>query len=264
MNRAKEVKRCDNIIKVLKCNFASIDTEIDCIYGNGFYSFKNYLKSFDQPDLLITISQQEIDEEKRCHPDLYTPNIVVESDRVGVTYDFGFLEPFVVLKKLADAVIAFDTLLIHGAAVAMDGYAYLFVAPSGVGKSTRAKMWCDLYPGSFVINGDKPLLRFSGDVVYTCGTPWCGKEGWNTNTMVPLRAIFFLERAEKKTAIEEINIGKAFPILLQQTHQPLKPDLMYRTIELLKQLNKRVRLYKYSSTLSQEAIRIAYETARPR
>ena len=51
----------------------------------------------------------------------------------------------------------------------------------------------------------------SGNEVIACGTPWCGKEGWNTNIMVPLRAVFLLERAEEDS-IEEISLGQAFAI----------------------------------------------------
>ena len=29
----------------------------------------------------------------------------------------------------------------------------------GVGKTTHTKLWLDNIPGSFVVNGDKPLIR---------------------------------------------------------------------------------------------------------
>ena len=264
MNRAKEIKADGSIIKVLKCRFAAINTEIDCLYGNSFQNYKQYIFDFDTPDIAISISQDEIDKEKKMHPELAEPDVYVESDRVAVTYDYGFLEPQITLKKMADAVISFNTLLMHAAVVAKDGAAYAFVAPSGVGKSTRAQIWLNEYPDSFIVNGDKPFIRITENEVLACGSPWSGKEGWNTNAMVPLRAVFFIERTDSTATLEEISMGKAFPYLMQATHQPLKPELIMQTINLIKKLERKVGFYKFCSPPTPEAIKLAYETARPR
>lgn len=263
LNRAAEIKASGSKIKVLKCRFAEINTEIECLYGHSFYGFKQYLNDFDKPDIVISISQDEIDKEKKMHPELAEPEIYVECDRVAVTYDYGFLEPQIAMKKMADAVIPFNTLLMHGAVVAKDRYAYAFIAPSGVGKSTRAQIWLNEFPDSFIVNGDKPFIKITENEVLACGSPWSGKEGWNTNAIVPLRAMFFIERTEKTITVEEISIGKAFPFLIQATHQPLKPELILQTITLLKKLEGKVKFYKFCSPPTPEAIRLAYETARP-
>ena len=159
-----------------------------------------------------------------------------------------------------------DTFLMHGSVVALDNQAYMFTAPSGVGKTTRTRLWLDLYPDSIVVNGDKPLIKITSTEAIACGTPWCGKEGWNTNTMVPLRAIFLLERADEgeESSCEEISLGKAFPFLLQQTHRPEDPDLMRKTLSLLKSLEGKVKIYRFRSTPTEDSVRLAYETARPR
>lgn len=263
MNSAKEIKKDGNTIKVLKFKLASKNIEINCLYGYSFYSFKQYLHDFDEPDITISISQEDIDEEKQNHPELLKPDIYVESDNIALTYDYGFLEPYVALRKIADAVIQFNILLIHGAVVAKDGYAYAFIAPSGVGKSTRVKLWIDMFPDSFIVNGDKPLIKITEREALACGTPWCGKEGWNTNTMVPLRAIFLLERSGEGTTIEEISMGKAFPFLLKGTHQPQDIELMRRTMSILKQFEGKTRIYKLCCPPTPDAIRYVYETVKP-
>lgn len=81
--------------------------------------------------------------------------------------------------------------------------------------------------------------------------------------MVPLRAIFLLERNDKDN-IEEISLGKAFPMLLQHTHHPADADTMRKTIELLKALEGKVKIYRFGSTPTIKSIHLAYETARPR
>ena len=264
ITRASEIKADGSTIRVLKYCFAGINTEIHCLYGHSFYEFKQYRKDFDKPDIVISISQDEIDEEKKRHPEISEPDIYVESDRVAVTYDYGFLEPQIALRKMADAVLRFNTLLMHSAVVAKDGRSYAFVAPSGVGKSTRAKIWLDEYPDSFIVNGDKPFIKITENEVLACGSPWSGKEGWNANAEVPLHAVFFIERTENAAVVEEVSMGKAFPFLIQATHQPLQPELMLQTIILLKRLEGKIKFFKLCSAPTPDAIRLAYETARPK
>ncbi len=121
----------------------------------------------------------------------------------------------------------------------------------------------DCYPDSVVINGDKPFIKVTPEDIFACGTPWSGKEGWNTNEMVPLRAIYLLERSENNE-IQEIDLGKAFPFLLQQTHWSVDPKAMQTTFRLLKAFDGRVKVYRFLSTPTAEAVRLAYETARPK
>ena len=262
VNKAHEVKANEGEYKTLRFFVASMNIEIKCVYGNQFFAFKNYLATFDKPDIEICITQADIDFERRNHPETLDPDIIVDCEKVAVTYDYGYLEPFVVLQKLADAIPPFQAFLMHGSVVALDGQAYMFTAQSGVGKTTRTRLWMQEYPSSIIVNGDKPIIRITDQGVLACGTPWAGKEGWNTNTMVPLRAIFLLERAEEDS-VEEISIGQAFPILLQQIHRPTDPAAMRMTLRLLQALQGKVKFYRFRSTRTPEAVRLAYETAKP-
>lgn len=249
--------------KCIKFSIASLKTEIRCPYGNSFYDFIDYRASFERPDVIIRLSQEDLDLERlQHHPDFVEPDITVDCEKVCVTYDLGFLEPFVALHRFADALPPFQSFLMHGAVVALDGQAYMFTAPSGVGKTTRTRLWLEEYPSSIVVNGDKPVIQLREDGVYACGTPWAGKEGWNTNTMLPLRAIFLLERASTDS-VEEISLGKAFPTILQQSHRPADVDSMRKTLALIQALEGKVKFYRFHSTPTREAVRLAYETARP-
>ena len=53
----------------------------------------------------------------------------------------------------------------HGAVVAIDNKAYMFTANSGVGKTTRAKLWLNEYPDSIIVNGDKPLIKITENII---------------------------------------------------------------------------------------------------
>ena len=110
-----------------------------------------------------------------------------------------------------------------------------------------------------------PFIKVTDTQLLACGSPWCGKEGWNTNTMVPLRAIFILERVceGEENSIEELSIGKALPTLLQQTYIPEDAHLAKSVINLLMNFNGKVKFYKFRSAPTPDAVRLAYETARP-
>lgn len=164
----------------------------------------------------------------------------------------------VLLRKLANAMLSYDTFLMHGAVIAIGDSAYMFTAKSGTGKTTHIRKWLKNLPEAYVVNGDKPLIIAGENVPQACGTPWCGKERMGTNTIVPLKAIVFMVRAEDN-AIRPISFTEAFPRLLAQTHRPEDPELMKKTLQLLTSLNKRVSFYQFNvNNLKDDAFQVAY------
>lgn len=178
--------------------------------------------------------------------------------------DPKYLIPQCTIAKIADVFCSHDIILLHGAVVATGGQAYMFIAPSGVGKTTRARLWVKEIPNSVIINGDKPFIRISNSTAYAYGTPWCGKEGENINTKRPLRAIFLLERAEtdKDCFIKEVSFSEAFLELLEQTYLPDNKDALQQTISLLNKLKEHVRIFRFRSTPTKAAIHMAWEKVK--
>ena len=65
----------------------------------------------------------------------------------------------------------------HGVALCYQQNGYLFLAPSGVGKTTHTNLWKEhLKDKVDIINGDKPILEFTQDKIILHASPWCGKE----------------------------------------------------------------------------------------
>ena len=93
-------------------------------------------------------------------------------------------------------LMLYGGMMLHSSAVELDGRAYLFSGPSGMGKSTHARLWEDLFPNARIFNDDKPALRQKDGVWYAYGTPWCGKNGININISAPIAGICFLKRGE--------------------------------------------------------------------
>lgn len=106
-------------------------------------------------------------------------------------------------------------MMLHASAVVVDGYAYLFSGPCGMGKSTHTAMYKNAWPGAVIINDDKPALRRIDGTWYAFGTPWCGKDGINVNTSAPLAGICFLHRGD--TLLRRITALEAVPQFLKQT-----------------------------------------------
>ena len=169
------------------------------------------------------------------------------------------LETSAVLRRIAAAMPRYDTFLMHGTVISTAGQGYMITAPSGTGKSTRARLWADHIPDSLIVNGDKPFLRVGEDGVTAFGTPWCGKEGWNVNMSVPLRAVFILERSETGDSVERLSFGEAFPALFRQTYRPDGADERRKTLALLQAMGGKVNIYRFRSGPTLEAVRLAYE-----
>lgn len=162
-------------------------------------------------------------------------------------------------RQIADRMPAYDTLLIHGSAIALDGAAYLFTARSGTGKSTHTRFWRQTFGSRAVmINDDKPLvgLTDAGAVIY--GTPYNGKHRLGENLSAPLQAICILERGAENT-IRPISSGEAYPLLLQQVYRPGDPAALGLTLKLVDRLLTQVRLYRLACNLDPAAAQVAYD-----
>lgn len=140
------------------------------------------------PDLSIAVQPADIafEREKSRREDLREGIPVRE-------FSDDCLETTAAYRKIADALLAYDILVFHGSAVAVDGVGYLFTAKSGTGKSTHTALW-QTYFGerAVMINDDKPLLAVTAQGVTVSGTPWNGKHFRGTNMSAPLRAICIL------------------------------------------------------------------------
>ena len=99
-----------------------------------------------------------------------------------------------VLYALATA--ADGTVLFHAAVVSHEGKGYMFLGPSGTGKSTHARLWLKYIADTALVNDDNPVVRLADDgspIVY--GSPWSGKTPCYRNVSYPLGGIVLLSQA---------------------------------------------------------------------
>lgn len=206
-------------------------------------------------DFTVEITQAEIDAERARNRK--------EADETAVPVNAdAYIETLAVYRKIAEQMPAYDTVLFHSSAVAVDGAAYLFAAKSGTGKSTHARLWRELLGDrAIMINDDKPLLRITDAGATVFGTPWNGKHRLGINGSAPVRAICVLERGVQNN-IERIGPKEAYPILLQQTYRPDSREAMLQTLTLLDRLLKTATFYRLFCNMEPEAARLSYETMK--
>lgn len=195
-------------------------------------------------DISLLVSEEEID---------YFEQITDE------VLPRGYHETTAFLDVLCNRLLDFDAYFLHAAVVAVDEKGFAFSARSGTGKSTHVKKWLEYFgERAKVVNGDKPFLFKRGTQLFASGTPWSGKEGWQTNTQVPLEGICFLERGLEnriRPARQEEIIDRLFP----QIRLPKDPVKLSQLMDLLDWTIQHIPFYVLECTISKEAAKVAYD-----
>ena len=107
---------------------------------------------------------------------------------------FGINNALMVMYALATADK--HTALFHSSVVSYKGNAYMFLGPSGTGKSTHSRLWLKYIEGTELINDDNPVVRIHDDgAIWVYGSPWSGKTPCYRNVSYPLGAIVLLAQA---------------------------------------------------------------------
>ena len=160
-------------------------------------------------------------------------------------------------------LLHYNGMMLHASAVELDGKAYLFSGPCGMGKSTHTRLWQQTFGAAAqVFNDDKPALRRIDGKWYAYGTPWCGKDGINQNKKVPLAGICFLKQAPENK-IRQLSPVEAIQRIISQTRrrfaQTESLDLMLQNVE---KLAFEIPVFELENRPEPEAARLSYETMR--
>lgn len=161
-------------------------------------------------------------------------------------------------RDLPQILLRENIVLIHGVLISYNEHGYIFTAPSGIGKSTHARLWKELYGDCVtIINGDKPLLKLTKDGVRAYGSPWMGKEKIGVNTSVQLCGICNLHRNITNT-IEKVEFdGNSINWLLEQTQVTSSENTIIDRVRWFKKAMGLVPLYVLNCDISADAVRVA-------
>ncbi len=151
----------------------------------------------------------------------------------------------------------FGGIMLHSSCVEKDGFAYLFSADSGTGKSTHTHLWLKNLPGTRIINDDKPVLIKEKDVWYACGTPFSGKTDENVNAKVPIRAITFIKRGIENR-IEKLPVNEAIKLLFGQTIRSKHEDRAFKLLESVDSVLRSVPVFFLECNMDDDAALVSY------
>ncbi|MHB0999050.1 MAG: hypothetical protein ACYC27_07370 [Armatimonadota bacterium] len=133
--------------------------------------------------------------------------------------------------------------LFHSSGIDDNGNGIMFVAFSGTGKSTQARIWSQ-EPGVTLINHDRMAVRIKDDKVIAYGVPWGGSGGITLNRSVPLRAVILLEQAPVNELIPLKPI-EALPQLMTCSYPPYwSSSEIDRQVEVIESVITRVPVFR--------------------
>lgn len=231
---------------------ADVNIKINSIYDEVFTLCRDYL-SDEAADFCVDILKSDIEFEREK-----SRQEAAFERKTYIDFKDSYLETLAVYRKIAARLLDYRAFVMHGAVVGIGGKAYMFTAPSGVGKTTHTGFWLKQFPDAFIINGDKPIIKLVENGVLACGTPWAGKEGENKNTSLPLNAICLLARG-KENEIVKADFKQIYPFIIGQTYRPYEEEHITKTMQYIKDLGEKVKFYLLKCNLDPSAANIAFD-----
>ncbi len=226
-------------------NIAGIPVEYDCTYE----LLKSRSEKYKAPDGTVPeFTLKVADETMKRYEKRFSATGEDAFEYMGMGSLF--------YKKL----LSYEGMMLHASAVMLDGYAYLFSAPCGTGKSTHTEMWQKLFGSdrAVIINDDKPAIRKVNGIYHAFGTPFSGKNDISVNAGYPVKGICFIHRA-KENRIRSINAEAAITPFFDQTLRPADESLMDLLCERIDDILNCVSFYILECRADVEAAQTAYD-----
>ena len=217
-----------------------------------------FVSLMDEQDIKYNIKRVLICARDYSEMTLYISQCLFYYERVK-----KWVKPFLPIRMICNACEAGMTLrggmALHAALVEKDGYGVVFLGPSGMGKSTQAKLW-QQYQGADFIIGDRPGLRRIDGQWIGFGMPWDGKDGIKQQKQVPIRALISLEQAPENS-IRRLSKQEAMIVLLKQVVMPMWDDAaMALLTPLMGHLATEIPFYHLKNLPNKEATELTRET----
>lgn len=168
-------------------------------------------------------------------------------------------EKAVLKYKIDKLLVNYNVFPIHASSLAYKKCAYLFLALSGVGKSTHSRKWCEAFPEeTIMINDDRPYLKLENDTVFAYSHPQAGKHGIYNNVSFPVRVIAKIVR-DKDNYVKEVKKTDFFPFMVQQSFTMNDPITTRSVIMLIRRVMDLVSFFEIHCNMDNDAAYVINE-----
>lgn len=223
---------------------AGLTIKINNRYKYVRYLCEEFITDSENYDFEISVTEEEI---------------LAEQKSDDISSSPAYCESLCIYRNICLKLPEYNAFLMHSAAVSVDGEAYIFTAKSGVGKTTHIRSWLSCFgERAEVVNGDKPIIRCVGGEWLVCGTPWRGKENLGGKSMVPIKALCFLERGEKNS-VEAISPSEVNSRIFHQLLMPKDERQIILFFDLLDNLLANVPTYLLKCNTDKDSAMAIYE-----
>ena len=158
------------------------------------------------------------------------------------------------LDRLFRLIVVFNGgFVFHASSVAYKERGIAFSAQSGVGKSTHTGLWLENKEGTYIINDDAPVLRFTDGKWYIYGSPWAGTTGINANVKLPFEALVFLER-NSDNVITDCPVSSGIKRVFEAIMHPVSDEITDILFYLVSHLFTDSRVCILGCNISEDAV----------
>ena len=161
------------------------------------------------------------------------------------------------LAALCSKFSFFNALLLHASFVDYSGEGILFTGPSGVGKTTQARLW-GKYLDALIVNGDKVFVRNTDNGIFAYGSPWKGSSEYCLDSKAPLKAIVILRQA-KYNKISKLDSVAAESLMPHAFFPYWDEKCLSRSLETFDKLVRNVPVYLLECKPDEVAVRLTSE-----
>lgn len=223
---------------------AELKIRVNNIYSFSYEFCKDYIVETDEYDFEVTPTVELIQKE--------------HDESLPYDYPLPYCESIVIYRLIALRLYKFNSFVMHGALISVNDEGFIFLAKSGVGKTTHLRMYLDTFKEKAeIINGDKPIIKYIDGKFYGYGTPYNGKENMGVNKRVEIKGICFLKRGSKNKA-SEMDKDEASTLIFNQILLPNNMEDYDILINLLNIFISKINTISLECNLDKEACLVSY------
>ncbi len=157
------------------------------------------------------------------------------------------------LFGLEKHLIKKESVILHCCYLNYKGHGILFSGPSGIGKSTQARLW-EKYRDAKIINGDRSLLTKEENYWYANGWPVCGSSEICINEKHKIGSIVFLNQGKENEVVKLSKIKAIKKIISELTINYWNQEFVDKAISIAEDIGNNVNVYELTCRIDEDAV----------